>query len=388
MGLSHFRLDDSVRIGAVTIEFDRRSAYRALRRVFVASVLMCLFIGGFTATKYLLNPDVVAAHRQAASSASVASVAAENSSNLLSRSGSSVAADHVRALEGRAGTPSRAVSTSEIPTSSTPSVPEWLERLNYYRRLAKVAALSEDTALDDAEVSHASYLVMNYSDYFRAGRIPGGRAMHSEDPAKRWYTFAGQIAAEQSDLYEGCGLGIAQRETVDGWIEGPFHRLSLLSPNVRAAAYGSFQGTAGCGASGLRLVAREQTSWNTPVEFPSDGSQDSLNQIATNEWPNLLASCPGYSSAAGLPITIAFGYGETPTVTQTTVAVNSQPLEHCLVDAKNYENPDPEARASGRRILMSFGALVLVPRHPLTFGSYVVQIGGNRTHYEWSFRVD
>lgn len=61
-----FRLNDIVRIGAVPVRFYSDSSYRALRLGFLASVSLSLFIGGFTATKYLLDQGVVPAHRQAA----------------------------------------------------------------------------------------------------------------------------------------------------------------------------------------------------------------------------------------------------------------------------------------------------------------------------------
>ena len=385
-----FRLDDKVRIGAVSVWFYSDSSYRALRLVLLALVLLCLFIGGFAATKYLLNQSVAPAQRVPAtpSTSSVARRAIEVSSKSPDGNGFIIAPNHVRRLGVPSVTPLPSVLGSEVPTLSTPSVPEWLLRLNYYRRLARVAPLPEDSSLSAAEVSHSRYLVMNYSADFQVGSDLG-RTMHREDASNQWYSPAGLMAAKHSDLYEGCEPLPAQSEVVDWWIAAPFHRLSLLNPHIRAAAYGSYQQPEGCWAAGLQLAPNTQAHrihTELPVDFPGDGSEVSLTTITANEWPNVLTSYPGYALPAGLPITIQFGNGTTPTVTQTTITRNGQPVEHCLVEGNNYEHPDQETAASGRDVLKGFGAVVLIPRQPLLAASrYAVHIVADGHPYDWQF---
>jgi hypothetical protein len=266
--------------------------------------------------------------------------------------------------------------------------PNWLLRLNNYRRLARVAPVTEDTALSDAEVSHAHYLVVNYSADFTVGRNLGG-AMHTEDPSKEWYSPGGLSAAKQSDLLEGCDQLTAQDHALDWWMAAPFHRLSLLNPQMGSAAYGSYQKPEGCWVAGLRLVPSMQaheTRTEFPVEFPGDGSEVSLTTISPNEWPNLLPSCSGYTSQAGFPITIQFGLGAAPVVQQSTIARNGQPVEHCMVQANNYENPILADKAWGRNVLSLFGAVVLIPRQPLLADShYTVHILADGHSYDWQF---
>jgi uncharacterized protein YkwD len=338
-----FRSGDNIRVGAVRVSFDSDSFHSALHRLFVPLTFLCLFLLGFASTEYVLSKRVGPTHLLV-SSASVVRKSTESSTNLPENGSGSASANHVGRFGVRAVIAPRALSDSETPTLSTSTVPEWLRRLNDYRRQATLPALTDDSSLDAAEVSHARYLVMNYSDYFKKGSNAGS-AMHTEDTSKQGYSDAGLIAAEQSDLYEGCGTLMPQSQAVDGWMEGAFHRLSLLSPGNKLAAYGFYKQPGGCWAAGLRLEPGNGAPGEAVVEFPGDGGQISLTMLVWGEWPNVLTSCPGYVFPAGLPITIQFGYGATPRVRQTSIATNGHGVEHCLIDAASYENPDPKARA-------------------------------------------
>ena len=58
-----------------------------------------------------------------------------------------------------------------------------------------------------------------------------------------------------------------------------------------------------------------------------------------------------------------------------------------LVHPPGYINPDPVAEKRVRDALNNFGAAVLIPRAPLTPGTYDVAmtVGGRR--YAWSFTI-
>ena len=97
----------------------------------------------------------------------------------------------------------RASSSGEMPTqlqatyaltnylpiifssTSPPSPPpeNWLDAVNYYREMAGLPAVSENTTYSQGDWYHARYMVKN--DYIG----------HSEDPANPWYTVEGAQAA-------------------------------------------------------------------------------------------------------------------------------------------------------------------------------------------------
>jgi hypothetical protein len=356
-----FRIDDNLRLGAVSVCFYRENSRPAVRILLLVSVLASLAIGGFAMARYLLKQGQVPAPPRSASPATFVHTA-----------------DKLPLIVSQT-----------VVAALFQGAHDWLLRLNYYRTRAGVAALAEDASLQAAEVSHSRYLVVNYSTDIQGGRVPSHHAVHDEKPSKQWYSREGAIAAQQSDIWEGCGTQIpTQTEAIDAWIAGPFHRVSLLSSRIQAAAYGSYQQTGECWALGLRLTPKTTFVPYTepPVEFPSDGSEVPLTQLPSGESPSLLTSCPGYAYPSGLPITIQFGYGVIPKITRTAINLNDQPVEHCLVEANSYENPDAEAKASGRGALKSFGAVVLVPRQPLSAASkYTVNIVADGHPYDWQF---
>jgi hypothetical protein len=73
--------------------------------------------------------------------------------------------------------------------------------------------------------------------------------------------------------------------------------------------------------------------------------------------------------------------------TLTLAGVAPAAIEACGFDANSYINPDPVAEKRVRDTLNNFGASVLIPRAPLTRGTYDVTmtVGGQR--YAWSFTI-
>ncbi len=88
-------------------------------------------------------------------------------------------------------------------------------------------------------------------------------------------------------------------------------------------------------------------------------------------------------------IILQIGSGNlTPSVTAHSFTQGTTPLEHCVFDETNYTNPDSSTQSTGRSILNSRDAIVLIPRAPLTAGAtYTVSITTNGQTYLWSFGV-
>jgi BACON domain-containing protein/all-beta uncharacterized protein len=75
-------------------------------------------------------------------------------------------------------------------------------------------------------------------------------------------------------------------------------------------------------------------------------------------------------------------------VTSSSLYSNGVDLEHCVIDETRYTNADAAAQSTGRSILNSRDAVVLIPRHPLPIGNqYSVQIVSGGTPYEWKFSI-
>jgi hypothetical protein len=76
-------------------------------------------------------------------------------------------------------------------------------------------------------------------------------------------------------------------------------------------------------------------------------------------------------------------------VTASSFKYGSTPLEHCVFDETNYTNPASYDQNTGRWILDTRDAIILIPKEPLQVGfTYLVSITTNGQTYSWSFTAD
>ena len=350
----------------------RRSARKAVALVAV------FFVTGFAVTEYVIHRDLVneALHTLTGKLAGGTAPAYGVGSRVPEATAAPAATASIAPDSAGESDPENKVAPSE---------PAWLARVNYYRTLAKLSPVTEEPTLSDGDLKHARYMIENYLESAKNGAELGGAA-HHEDTSKPWYTPEGFAAAQSSDLSYGCTPFKAQDE-IDGWISGPFHRLSIMNPGLRSAGFGSYT-RENCWAAALdvHLVAESQPL-SQPVAFPPDGATVSL-LFAKGEWPDPLTSCPGYTAPTGLPVTIAFGSGVDVRLSAHSLTQNGRPIEYCAFDATTYTNPDSFAEDWGRHVLKGFGAAVLIPREPLTPGAtYAVSTTVGAETYAWSFAV-
>ncbi len=277
--------------------------------------------------------------------------------------------------------------TGPIPYASpagaeaTAAEPGWLTRMNYYRAMVKIAPVTEDPALSIGDLNHARYMVKN--------RSPMDAGTHDEDPSNPWYTPEGRAAARSSDLIPPCYRcpRFSGAQAIDLWMVGPFHRMLILNPDLRRVGFGEFHEDDLHGYA-ITLGTAPTRPFDPPIAFPPDAAAISLGSLR-GEWPNPLASCPGYSRPAGLPITLEFGPGTTPQVSAYSIIEGGKQLEVCEIDQTNYSNPDREQESRGRSNLTYFGAIMLVPRDELEAGqSYSVSITSADRTYAWSFTIE
>jgi uncharacterized protein YkwD len=333
----------------------------------IAGIILALFIGGFLFARSVIFPHT--------------------------RSGSLSSYTSRTTVAGNTSK-SRGTFREVAEDKGTASVPAWLARLNHFRAMAALSPVTENAALSMGDFSHARYLVANFGERIRAGESLGP-LMHTEEPGRKWYSVAGHQAASASDVIEGYvgnGTGFTGRETVDGWLSLPFHRLPLLSPLLRSAGYGQYCEAGVCaaalnsetGADPIHSVARVLPR---PIQFPPNGSIISL-RAGENEWPDPLTACPGYAPPTGLAVTLQLGTWMAPHLTDFTLERGGRAIDACGFDATSYRNPDSQTQQAGREVLKTYGAVVLIPRKPLQSGShYTVSLAVDGTSYRWSFSV-
>jgi len=278
------------------------------------------------------------------------------------------------------------VAASSPPISSPPIAPVWLARINRYRAMVGLGALHENPALSASSGAHAQYMLANYAEVIRRGD-PLGDAGHDEDRARPGYSASGAEAARNSQLAWGCNPYDAEPQ-IDHWFAGPFHRLPMLNPLLMEAGFGQAAAADGCWIAALRLPPppQEVKPYEHPIEFPPDGATVSLAWTGA-EFPDPLASCPGYATPAGLPITLQLGRLVETQLTAHMLTENGSTVEHCAFDAHSYVNPNAKAQEYGRWALRSAGAVMVIPRAPLQPGArYSVTIAAHGQIYAWAFQ--
>lgn len=248
--------------------------------------------------------------------------------------------------------------------------------LNSYREMSRESDLTENATWDAGALAHSQYMTLN--------NVIG----HSEDPSMPYYAAAGDAAAQASNVYLGFGAGTEQT-AIEGWLTGPFHAVGVLDPQLTQTGFGIYRSGNRWSAT-LDVIRGNTNSSSTtgyPVEFPGPGATTSLSRYTGNERPDPLTSCPGYSAPTGVPILLMLGPGS-PGGTVQGVTTGGRPVEFCGYDGHTYTNPDGASQAVSRQVLSARGAIVIIPRQPLTPGAtYTVSVSTSAGILTWSFTV-
>jgi hypothetical protein len=281
-------------------------------------------------------------------------------------------------------TPTQTPTPTPTPTATPVLVgPEWLQYVNQFRLEAALAPLTENVDWSYGDWLHGRYMVKE--DYVG----------HSEDPASPWYTDEGNLAAQKGNVAVSAVSTAPDKFAVDVWMSGPFHAVAIVDPELHVTGFGSYRENIGLWKTGATLdVARGRGdipgTVTFPLPYPRNGGAIWLRSHFGNEWPDPLAGCPGYSAPTGSPIILQLGDGSlTPDVTSTSFANEDGALEHCVFDETDYTHPtDSGQQSTGRVILNTRDAVVLLPRQPLQVNrTYTASITANGVTTTWSFTV-
>ncbi len=270
-----------------------------------------------------------------------------------------------------------AAATEEVTAVPAES---WLTYLNHFRTMGGLTPLQNSPALSSGSLLHSRYIVLNDTPI-----------AHSQSSSNPLYTPEGNQAAKNSNLFTTTQIEADYSWAINFWISAPFHLTPIIDPGLETVGFGSFNAPNGTFhmAAVLDVISEQGIGSGAtfPIYFPGDGATTWVVRHSLFEWPDPLASCPGYQRPTGSPIVLQLGDGSTtPRVTSHSLAENGRVVESCLFAESSYSNPDSYAQATGRKILDERDAIVIMPRSPLLGNStYTATILANGQTYTWSF---
>ena len=282
-------------------------------------------------------------------------------------------------------TPTETPVPTPLPTptpSPTPiPQPDWLIYINTFRSLTGVETVADNGDWSEGSRLHSVYMVNT------------GDITHEPDTNSQWYTDAGRLAAIHGNIAASEYSQATYYWAINYWISAPFHALPILDPELTAVGFGFFASSnqmTGGNLGGVNVAATLDIQRGIvspalellqfPISFPPNGGETWVLKHDLYEYPDPIASCPGYSRPAGAPIIIQTGAGSgRPTVSSFLFTVNGVASAACMFTEATYTNSDPTAQEIGRKILDPRDAVVIIPRNPLVVGNHyeaTITVGG------------
>lgn len=265
------------------------------------------------------------------------------------------------------------VSYVAAANQSPPFIPAnagWLTSVNYYRSMAGLAPVVEDSSYSSGAWAHSCYMTLN-------------GISHDEVPGLPGYTTAGDNAGNNGNVAVSTATSATERSFIELWMTGPFHAIGILRPHLQRVGYGQCSNPdasrwhTGATLDVLRGLGT-RTKLAAPVLFPGNGTVTSLNKFIA-ETPNPVTMC-GWTGSAGLPVT-ALMPEDFSSVPSASITGPTGQLETCVLSRHNTSG-------TAQSILSGDKAVVVMPRSPLAPGTYTVQLRTSARSVTWSFTVD
>lgn len=265
-------------------------------------------------------------------------------------------------------------SSVHASNPSPPFIPtraDWLTSVNYFRSMAGVAPVVEDPALSPGAYNHSCYMLLN-------------DIAHDEIPGNPGYTAAGDASGNSSNVAVNSATGVSNRSFVELWMTGPFHAIGVLRPNLQRVGFGQCENPntarwhSGATLDVLRGLGPQQAI-ASPILFPGDGTVTNLTQFIA-ESPNPVQLCGWGTSGAGLPVIAMMpeNFSSNPSASMTGP---NGPVQTCVLSRHNTSS-------TAQSILGGDNATIVLPRNPLTAGTYTVTVTTSARTVTWSFTVD
>lgn len=242
-------------------------------------------------------------------------------------------------------------AASQARAASAPSPEAAIEQLNAWRSLVGVTPVAHDDALSRQCRSHASYYRLNPT-----------WSGHRQDPSRPGYSEAGDRAARSSVL----AYNEAPTAGVTPWEPTPYHRIALLDPRLAASGFWSEFGLSCMQATALDNDLR--TPALAAYSYPFPGQREVAPSFGCREKPNPCDVVPGNDgrTPTGFNISVQFN--------GPWAAIDGVDVDSATVAPAGEEPVDVIVQARERALR---GAIVLIPRHPLRFGTtYVATVSG------------
>lgn len=268
------------------------------------------------------------------------------------------------------------------PTPQLPPLPAWLSFLNQFRAIADLPPVLDWEPYTKGSEHHSQYMV-----------VRDQAIAHSEDVNDPLYDIGGDQAARNGNIFATSQDDATFIWSLNFWASAPFHLIGMLDPNLNLVGYGDYVEAGGEVVMAAVLDIGSDSGVDNgvtyPIYFPGPESSTWIVRHSMYEWPDPIASCPGYTRPSGPPIILFLGNGSvTPSVSRHRLAMGDLPLDSCLFDETSYENPDPYAQKVGRTILDLNDAVVIIPRAPLAADeTYTAQVDANGQTYTWRFHT-
>ncbi|MFM2076731.1 MAG: hypothetical protein RJA49_621 [Actinomycetota bacterium] len=256
-----------------------------------------------------------------------------------------------------------------VPAFIAPNA-TWLTVVNYYRSMAGLSRVTEDTTLSPGAFNHSCYMLYN-------------GISHDEIPGKPGYTASGDTAGNQGNVAVSSGTNASVRDQIELWMTGPFHAIGILRPGLRSVGFGQCKlPNTPTWHTAATLDVFGGMDWNAPrpaapVVWPGNGTTTSLNHFIA-ETPNPVTYC-GWTGGAGLPV-IAMMPTTFSNVVSTSITGPTGRLQTCALWSGNTDG-------AAKSILGGDNAVTVLPRAALADGRYTVNVTTNTGAVTWSFTV-
>lgn len=258
-----------------------------------------------------------------------------------------------------------------VPAAHAGGGPRWLALINTYRQAAGLAPVSANPAWVRGIKDHLTYLEKTPKKFFEGPYV----SLHTENPASPFYTHAGALEASSSDLAQGeATSGV---KAIDIWLSAPFHAIGMLRPGLTKVALAWDPRTGYAGLDVIRGLSEigvpgAPPGNGTPILYPGPGLTTNLTTFG-GELPDPTQTCGWTGLSVGLPLIVMLAHA--PSARLSASISNGGRREStangelCVVDIHTYHSSDSVYGPTGRNILETDDAAILIPRHPLVDGT-------------------
>jgi hypothetical protein len=176
-------------------------------------------------------------------------------------------------------------------------------------------------------------------------------------------------------------------------LSAPFHAVGILRPQLKLVAFAYSAGTGDAGLDVINGLDYAAALPKVPIMFPGPGAPTNLSTFR-GESPDPLDTCgwQKLSEAVGLPLVLLLpsppAVGLTARIERPGGVIETNANGGiCVVDSHTFVSSDPVLGPTGIDILKGDNAVFLVPRAPLTPGTYSVKVHQpGHAEITWDFR--